>query len=129
MTNPTELRYSQSHEWLRKNDDDSLTVGITDYAQEQLGDVVFVETPVIDKECEAEEAIAVVESVKAASDIYAPLAGKILDTNGALTDSPELINSSPFEDGWIFKMMPVDDEAWDAMMDADAYEQFVEASE
>ena len=127
MSIPTELRYSQSHEWMAQNEDGSLTIGITQYAQEQLGDVVFVETPVIDKEAEAEEAIAVVESVKAASDLYAPLAGTITETNGALADSPELINDSPYEDGWIFKMMPTDEDAWDSMMSADSYEAFIAA--
>ena len=93
MTIPTDLKYQQSHEWVRENDDGTVTVGITEFAQEQLGDVVFVETPEIDLECEAEQPIAVVESVKAASDIYAPMAGKIVDTNPALADEPELVNS------------------------------------
>ncbi len=128
MSNPAELRYSQSHEWVRLNDDGTITVGITEYAQEQLGDVVFVETPVVDRECEAEEAIPVVESVKAASDIYAPLAGTVLDANGALADNPELVNDSPFEDGWLFSMTPVDATTWEELMDNEAYEAFIAAS-
>lgn len=128
MSSPSELRYSQSHEWVRSNDDGTVTVGITEFAQEQLGDVVFVETPLIDRDCAAEEAIAVVESVKAASDIYAPLAGKVIDANGDLGDSPELINDSPYENGWLFKMEPVDGTAWEELMDSDAYEAFIAAS-
>jgi len=127
MSSPPELRYSQYHEWIRSNDDGSVTVGITDYAQEQLGDVVFAETPEIDKECAAEEAIAVVESVKAASDIYAPLAGRIIDSNADLLDSPELINDSPYDAGWLFKMEPADADAWEELMDSDAYESFIAA--
>jgi len=127
MSSPAELRYSQSHEWVRSNDDGSITVGITEYAQEQLGDVVFVETPVVDRECAAEEAIAVVESVKAASDIYAPLAGTVIDANAALADSPELVNDSPYEEGWLFQMNPDDATAWEGLMDNEAYEAFIAA--
>lgn len=125
MSTPVDLRYCQSHEWVRSNDDGTITVGITQYAQEQLGDVVFAETPEVDRECEADEAIAVVESVKAASDIYAPLAGKVLDTNAALMDSPELINDSPYEDGWLFTMEPTDGTQWEELMDSDAYDAFI----
>lgn len=128
MSTPVDLRYCQSHEWVRSNDDGTITVGITQYAQEQLGDVVFAETPEVDRECDADEAIAVVESVKAASDIYAPMAGKILDTNAALMDSPELINDSPYEDGWLFTMEPVDGTQWEELMDSDAYEAFIAES-
>jgi len=127
MTSPTELRYTEEHEWVRSNDDGTLTVGITDYAQEQLGDVVFAETPEADRECEANEAVAVVESVKAASDIYAPLAGRILDSNPALQDNPELINESPYDEGWLFKMSPKDGTEWEALMDNDAYKEFIAA--
>jgi len=127
MSSPAELRYSQSHEWVRSNDDGTITVGITEYAQEQLGDVVFVETPVVDRECAAEEAIAVVESVKAASDIYAPLAGTVIDANAALADSPELVNDSPYEEGWLFQMNPDDATAWEGLMDNEAYEAFIAA--
>jgi len=127
MSNPTELRYTESHEWVRQNDDGSLTIGITDHAQEQLGDVVFVETPTVDLQCEAEQAIAVIESVKAASDIYAPVAGKISEVNADLLDSPELVNSSPFAEGWLFKMLPSDEDAWDALHSAEQYEAFISA--
>lgn len=127
MNIPSDLRYRESHEWVKQNDDGSLTIGITEYAQEQLGDVVFVETPVVDLECEAEQAIAVIESVKAASDIYAPVAGIIIQTNEALADSPELVNSSPYEDGWLFQMKPTDEDSWEELMDVEAYESFISA--
>lgn len=129
MTIPADLKYQQSHEWVRENDDGTVTVGITEFAQEQLGDVVFVETPEVDLDCDAEQPIAVVESVKAASDIYAPLAGKIVDTNPALADEPELVNSSPYEDGWLFKMEPKDGTDFESLMDAEAYESIINSSE
>ena len=125
MTIPADLRYLESHEWVRENDDGTLTVGITEFAQEQLGDVVFVETPEIDLECEAQQAVAVVESVKAASDIYAPVAGKIVDANSDLGDTPELVNTSPYEDGWLYKIEPKDGTEFDSLMDAEGYESIV----
>lgn len=125
MAIPADLRYLESHEWVRENDDGTLTVGITEFAQEQLGDVVFVETPEIDLECEAQQPIAVVESVKAASDIYSPVAGKIVDTNAALGDTPELVNTSPYEDGWLYKIEPNDGTEYDTLMDAEGYESIV----
>ena len=129
MTIPADLKYQQSHEWVRENDDGTVTVGITEFAQEQLGGVVFVETPEVDLDCDAEQPIAVVESVKAASDIYAPLAGKIVDTNPALADEPELVNSSPYEYGWLFKMEPKDGTDFESLMDAEAYESIINSSE
>jgi len=114
-----------SHEWVRENDDGTLTVGITEFAQEQLGDVVFVETPEVDLECEAEQPVAVVESVKAASDIYAPVAGKIMETNGALADEPELVNSSPYENGWLYQLQPSDATDIENLMDAEGYEAHI----
>lgn len=127
MSDPSELRYTQSHEWVKQNEDGSLTVGITEYAQEQLGDVVFIETPAVDLECDAEQAIAVIESVKAASDIYAPVAGKITDANNALGESPELVNSSPYEEGWLFQMDPSDPDAWESLLSLSQYEEFTSA--
>ncbi len=127
MSIPTDLRYTESHEWIKQNDDGSLTIGITEYAQDQLGDVVFVETPTIDTASEAQQAVAVIESVKAASDIYAPVAGTITDANGELGDSPELVNRSPYEAGWLFKMTADDDSAFETLMSADAYEAFIES--
>ncbi len=129
MNVPTELRYTISHEWVRMNDDGTITVGITDHAQEQLGDLVFVETPEIDADVEAEAAIAVVESVKAASDIYAPINGKIIDSNAALGDEPELVNTAPYEAGWLFSMQPADGKEFEQLLDAESYQAVVSAAE
>ena len=129
MSNPADLRYTQSHEWVRLNDDGTVTIGITEHAQEQLGDLVFVETPEVDSSFSSGEALGVVESVKAASDIYAPLDGKVVDTNGELADEPELINSDPYEGGWIYRMEPADATQVENMMDADAYDDFVASEE
>lgn len=126
MDYPETLRYSKSHEWVRQ-DGDMIAVGITDYAQDQLGDVVFVELPSVGKTVSAGEAVAVVESVKTASDIYAPVGGEIVGVNPALADKPELLNSSPFEDGWMFKLRPSQTSELDALMSAAAYRQFVES--
>lgn len=128
MSIPNDLRYRESHEWVRVNDDETITVGITEFAQEQLGDVVFAETPEIDLECEASQAIAVVESVKAASDIYAPVDGKVIDTNPALADNPELINSSPYEEGWLYKMQPANLDDVEQLLDADGYKAVTESA-
>lgn len=126
MDYPETLKYSQSHEWARQ-DGDKVVVGITDYAQEQLGDVVFVELPSLGKTVSAGEAIAVVESVKTASDIYAPVSGEIVETNAALADKPELLNQSPFGEGWMFKIRPSQTEELDGLMSAAAYRQWVES--
>ena len=127
MDIPGDLRLASTHEWVRINDDGTVTIGISEHAQEQLGDLVFVETPEVDMQCEPEQAVAVVESVKAASDLYAPISGKIIDTNGALADSPELINDSPYEDGWIFKMQPDDISEVENLMDPDDYSNMVDS--
>ncbi len=129
MDIPGDLKFAPSHEWVRVEDDGTLTIGISGHAQQQLGDLVFVETPEIDHECDAEEGIAVVESVKAASDIYAPVAGKVIDTNSALADSPELVNSDPYGEGWIFKMKPEDIDAVESLMDPDDYQSYAESEE
>lgn len=127
MEMPGDIRIAATHEWVRINDDGTLTIGITEHAQEQLGDLVFVETPELDTNCEAEQAVAVVESVKAASDLYAPVAGQIIDANAALADSPELINDSPYDDGWIFKMQPNDVADVENLMDPDDYTNMVDS--
>ena len=127
MEIPGGLRFAPSHEWARQNEDGTITVGISDHAQEQLGDLVFVETPEIDRACEAEEGIAVVESVKAASDIYAPVAGTVIDANGELADNPELVNTDPYGEGWIFRMRPDEEDALEALMGPDDYEALVES--
>lgn len=125
MNVPEDLRYTQSHEWVRLEDDGTVVIGITDHAQEQLGDLVFVETPEIDSEVESEAAVAVVESVKAASDIYAPVAGSIIDANADLADEPELVNTDPYGKGWLFKMTPADATEIEQLFDAESYKGFV----
>jgi len=122
---PADLRYTKEHEWVRL-DGDIATVGITDFAQEQLGDVVFVELPEIGRDVAAEEACAVVESVKAASDIYAPLTGKVVETNQALTDDPSLVNSDAEGEGWFFRLEIDDTDAFDALLDEAAYADYLE---
>ena len=117
---PAELRYTESHEWVRANDDGTVTVGITDHAQHLLGDLVFVEIPEVDRAVAAAESCAVVESVKAASDVYSPLDGVIVEVNEALADNPELINQDPYGEGWIFRLKTA--AALDGLLDAAAYE-------
>jgi glycine cleavage system H protein len=121
-----ELKYTQDHEWVRA-DGDAATIGITDHAQNALGDVVFVDLPEVGREVAAGEAIAVVESVKAASDVYAPIAGRIVEVNAALTDDPGLINREPTGEGWFFKIEPSDAGAIGALMDEGAYAAFVDS--
>jgi len=122
---PVELKYARTHEWARMNDDGSVTVGISDSAQDQLGDMVFVEVPETGQSVAAEEACAVVESVKAASDVYAPIAGEIVEVNEGLADSPETVNTDVYGDGWIFRMTPTDKAELDKLMDAETYESFL----
>lgn len=117
---PAELKYTKSHEWVKSNDDGSLTIGITDHAQEALGDIVFLELPEPGRTLEAGEACAVVESVKAASDIYAPLAGEVVEANTALTDSPEQLNDDAYA-AWLFRIMPTDAGAVSQLLSADDY--------
>jgi glycine cleavage system H protein len=126
---PDDLKYTKNHEWVRIEDDGSLTVGITDHAQEALGDLVFVECPEIGRKVEAEEACAVVESVKAASDIYAPLAGEIIEINDALSESPEIINQDTYGGGWIFRLQPEEEPNWSSLLEADAYAYLLENEE
>ena len=119
------VKYTEDHEWVRI-DGDVGTVGITDYAQEQLGDVVFVELPDVGRAVEKGGDAAVVESVKAASEIYAPIAGEITEANQAVADDPSLVNSSPTADGWFFKLRIADAGELDGLMDEAAYKKFVE---
>ena len=114
------LKYASSHEWIKVEADGSITVGISDHAQEALGDIVFVELPDAGREVSKEEAIAVVESVKAASDIYAPVSGKIIAKNDGILDTPESINSAPY-DNWLFKIQPSDAAEIDTLLTAEAY--------
>ena len=123
---PGDLRYTSSHEWVRVSEDGSVVIGITDHAQTALGDLVFVEPPEEGTHYSAGDACAVVESVKAASDIYCPLAGTVGEVNEALADSPELINEQPYEDGWIMTLQPDDAEAIEGLMSAAEYEESLE---
>lgn len=123
---PNELKYRESHEWVRKNADGSYTVGITEHAQELLGDMVFVDLPEVGATFEAGAECAVAESVKAASDIYAPISGEIIAINDALGDSPETVNSDPYQDGWLFQIKASDESELDALLDADAYKASID---
>jgi glycine cleavage system H protein len=118
---PTELKYAKSHEWARDEGDGTLTVGITDHAQEQLGDLVFVDLPEEGDSVDAGADCAVVESVKAASDIYSPASGEIIAVNAALAESPELVNESPYVEGWLFKVKMSDVSELDNLLNADGY--------
>ena len=118
---PDDFHYASTHEWIRVDENGVATVGISEHAQEALGDIVFVELPEPGTEIEARAEVAVVESVKAASDIYSPVSGVITEVNEALIDSPELVNSAPFGDGWIYKMTINDEKDLDELMSAEAY--------
>jgi len=124
---PATLKYTESHEWVQDNGDGTVTIGITDHAQEALGDVVFVELPEVGRELALEEEFGVIESVKAASDLYAPLAGEIIAVNESLEDAPEYVNESPYDDAWILKMKVADSAELEKLLDADAYSQLVES--
>lgn len=117
---PAELKYAESHEWIRLEADGTVTIGITDHAQEALGDLVFVELPQVGAEIAAGKEVAVVESVKAAADVYAPISGKILAVNDAVTDAPESVNHDAYA-AWLFKMVPSNPAECDALLSADAY--------
>jgi glycine cleavage system H protein len=118
---PAELRYAKSHEWVRVESDGSVTIGITDYAQNSLGDITYVQLPKVGASLKAGETFGVVESVKAASDLYAPLTGTVLAVNAALESAPETVNRAPYSDGWMLKLKPADAGAVNALLDATAY--------
>jgi len=124
---PSELKYVASHEWIRAEGDGVVTIGITDHAQDLLGDVVFVELPDLDAEIAAGDDIGVVESVKAASDVYAPLSGKVIAINEELEDAPEMVNSDPYGDGWFFKIQLSDPAELESLLDADSYSEHCQA--
>ncbi|MCH4565363.1 glycine cleavage system protein GcvH [Halomonas sp. EGI 63088] len=123
------LRYAESHEWVLDNGDGTVTIGITDHAQEALGDIVFVELPEVGQTLALKDEFGVIESVKAASDLYAPVAGEIVEVNEALEDAPESVNESPYEDGWIMKVRITDATALDALLDADGYQAVADADD
>jgi len=122
---PSELRYTKDHEWVREEDDGSWIVGITDHAQTALGDLVFVELPEAGTEVSVGDACAVVESVKAASDVYSPLTGEVMTTNGALDESPELVNSDPYGEGWLFSIRPESPVELEELLTSDDYERLL----
>jgi glycine cleavage system H protein len=122
MNVPNGLKYTDTHEWLRREDDGSVTIGITDHAQKALGDLVYVELPAVGRRVTANEACAVVESVKAASDVYAPIAGEVVAANDALTGTPEAVNDDAYA-AWLFRIRPSESDALSKFMDADAYQK------
>ena len=123
---PAELRYVKSHEWAKKQPDGTVLVGITDHAQSALGDLVFVEVPKAGRKVNAGEACAVVESVKAASDVYAPIAGEVVEGNGALANAPETLNQDPYGKGWMFKLKPASAAELDKLLDAAGYQKLLD---
>ncbi|MBU2712607.1 MULTISPECIES: glycine cleavage system protein GcvH [Zooshikella] len=126
---PAELRYVSTHEWVRLEDDNTAVVGITDHAQELLGDVVFIELPDVDATISAGDEVGTIESVKAASDMFAPLSGDVIAINEDLEEAPELVNSDPYGDGWLFKIKIKDQVEVDELLDAEAYSELCEADE
>ncbi|MAW23225.1 MAG: glycine cleavage system protein GcvH [Cellvibrionales bacterium TMED47] len=123
---PAELKYANSHEWARLESDGIVVVGITDHAQDALGDIVFIELPESGADVDAGAEIAVVESVKAASDIYSPVSGEVVEVNSALEDEPELVNGSPYEDGWLFTVRVNSSDDFSNLLDAEGYQALVE---
>jgi glycine cleavage system H protein len=122
---PSDRKYAKSHEWLRLESDGTATVGITDYAQNSLGDITFVQLPKVGAVLQAGAPFGVVESVKAASDLYAPVAGAVLAVNAALDGAPEKVNQSPFDDGWMIKLQPANSTGLGALLAADAYSKLI----
>ena len=127
MTIPADLRYTTSHEWLRAEADGTISVGITDHAQELLGDLVFIELPEVGSTLAAEQEAAVVESVKAAADVYAPIAGTVVEVNEAVVDAPEAVNQDAYA-AWLFRIRPTAAADLEALLDANAYQQIVDAA-
>ena len=125
-TYPDNLKYATTHEWVRLEDDGTATVGIINHAQDALGDIVFVELPEVGATIHAKDEVAVVESVKAASDVYSPMSGEIIATNDTLSEAPETVNAVPYDDGWFYKIKISDELELDELMDADAYSDHCE---
>ena len=123
---PGDLKFLSSHEWVSVESEGTITVGISDHAQDLLGDIVFVELPEVGQSIDAESDTAIVESVKAASDIYSPLSGEVIEVNSLLEDQPEIINSSPYEDGWFFKLNPIDLGELDNLLSPEDYSDVCE---
>jgi glycine cleavage system H protein len=123
---PEDLHYTKTHEWVKQDADGTVTVGITDHAQNLLGDMVFIELPEAGSEFTTGDDCAVVESVKAASDVYCPVSGEIIETNVALVETPEVVNQDPFGDGWLFKLKPNDEGEVEDLLDAEAYKELTQ---
>lgn len=123
---PDDLHYTKTHEWVKQDADGTITVGITDHAQHLLGDMVFIELPEIGSEFNTGDDCAVVESVKAASDVYCPVSGEIIETNEALVETPEVVNQDPYGDGWLFKLKPNDEGEVEDLLDAEVYKELAE---
>lgn len=126
---PTELKYTQTHAWVRLEEDGTYLVGITEHAQSQLGELVFVDLPDIGIRIHSSDEVCVVESVKAASDVYSPLSGTIIAVNEDLEESPSLVNSDPYHDGWLYRMKPSDLDEMDELLDDEAYAHYLETDE
>jgi glycine cleavage system H protein len=124
---PEELRYTKTHEWVRQESDGTLTVGITEHAQSLLGDMVFIDLPEVGGLLNTGDDCAVVESVKAASDVYCPVAGEVVEVNEALADTPEIINQDAYGDGWLFKLTPEDEGEWETLLDSASYQEVIDA--
>ncbi|PCJ49349.1 MAG: glycine cleavage system protein H [Gammaproteobacteria bacterium] len=122
---PSELKYTKEHEWIRLDDEGTVVVGITDHAQELLGDMVYVELPEVDDSVASGDETGVVESVKAASDIYAPISGEIVEVNEELADAPEHVNAEPYDSGWLYKMTVGDEADLDELLTADEYAELI----
>jgi len=120
---PDDLKYTTSHEWVKVEEDGTVTVGISDHAQDALGDIVFIDLPEVDTQVIAKDEVAVVESVKAASDIYAPITGEIIAINETLVDAPDTVNTDPYGEGWFFRVKPDDDNELAELLDAEAYKE------
>tara|TARA_B100000959_G_C14917005_1_gene597807 strand:+ start:74 stop:511 length:438 start_codon:yes stop_codon:yes gene_type:complete len=123
---PQDLKYASTHEWVRVDDEGMATVGISDHAQDALGDIVFIELPETGVTVNARDEVAVIESVKAASDIYSPISGEVLQVNDAVEDSPQIVNTEPYESGWLYKINPSDETELDDLLDAESYAEICE---
>ncbi|HXH54870.1 MAG TPA: glycine cleavage system protein GcvH [Gammaproteobacteria bacterium] len=126
---PKELKYTQTHEWVLVEDDGTILVGITEHAQSQLGELVLVELPDLNAKVSASDEVGVIESVKATSEFYSPISGKIIEINENLEESPALVNTDPYGDGWLFRIDPIDPDELSDLLDAEAYSQYMEEDE
>lgn len=128
-TTPEDLKYTKTHEWVRLESNGDVTIGITDHAQGLLGDMVFIELPEVGDNFSAGDDCAVVESVKAASDVYCPIAGEITEVNSELSETPEMVNKEPFGTGWLYRIKPADSHDLDELLDASAYKELAESEQ